>query len=432
MDKRKRGDAPLLILKYLGDKGPASYVKISEDLGISQSTVESDIRNILIKRHRLVKKLNNDKFALKWYTDDEETSRELKRKLLRNPLPDELACMIKKSPSEAREFLVKSIPGYREPTHEEITSSANALWMKIVSGLNLPSKKDLFERGVTKIVVEGVDQETLNKLLKIESNISVGEKYNYLKDFPDLKPVIGIRDEGNCTMYKLDWSDEAKRLLYPVDFWKQMAEVRIPRKCCFESIASGHNAWEDVEIADELAEIYVPSKEIIEYLLDLVGLPHNEKIVLKSLKKFCENSLEVGQLNEQTKVKIASDLLSVAFVMDISQHERHYKRSEDGYEERNTAFDIIKLMDVRIEDLVETAKDFVHDILINPMDPEIAGPNIRDVIMWLARDKELRRELTDEIEQALKNADGIERVRFYKDLLVELSYQTPSCGICAK
>jgi hypothetical protein len=83
-------------------------------------------------------------------------------------------------------------------------------------------------------------------------------------------------------------------------------------------------------------------------------------------------------------------------------------------------------MDVRFEDLVETAKDFVHDILINPTDPEIAGPNICDVITWLARDKELRRELTDEIEQALKNADGIERVRFYKDLLVVLSYQTPS------
>jgi hypothetical protein len=432
MGERTRGDAAFLILKYLADNGPASYAKISEELGRSQSTVEYSVREILIKRHGLVKKLNSDKFALKWYTDEEETIRDLKRKLLRNPLPGELACMIKKPPSEARELLVKSIPSYREPTDEEIASSAKVLWMKIVSGSDLPSKKDLFERGVTKMVVEGVDQETLNKLLKIESNITVGENNDYLKDFPDLKPKIRISDDGNCVMYKLDWSDEAKRLLYPVDFWKQMAEVRIPRKYCFESIAIGLNDWENVEIADELAQIYVPSKEIIEYLLNLVGLPHNEKIVLNALRNFCENALEVGQLDDPTKVKIALDLLSVAFVMDISQHERHYKRFEDGYEERNAAFDIIKLLDVRIEDLVETAKDFVHFILKDPMYPEIAGPNIREVIMWLARDKEIKRELTDDIEQALKNADVIERVRFYKDLLVELSYQTPSCGTCAK
>lgn len=116
---------------------------------------------------------------------------------------------------------------------------------------------------MTKIVVEGVDQETLNGLLKIESDISVGKNNDYLKDFPNLKPEIRILEEGNCIIYKLDWSDEAKRLLYPVDFWKQMAEVRIPKKCCFEKI-SGLNDWEDVEIAAKLAQIYVPSQEIID------------------------------------------------------------------------------------------------------------------------------------------------------------------------
>lgn len=132
---------PILIIKYLGDNGPASYEKISKDLGMKQGTVESAVRNVLLKKHGLVKKLPNDKWALKWYVDDEETARILKMKLLRNPQPEELAGIIKRSIADARELLVKSISGYREPTDEEITSSAKVLWMKIVSGLDLLARR---------------------------------------------------------------------------------------------------------------------------------------------------------------------------------------------------------------------------------------------------------------------------------------------------
>jgi Mn-dependent DtxR family transcriptional regulator len=79
MDDRKRGDAPFLILKYLIDNGPASYEKISKDLKIPQSTVENRIMEILIKRHGLVKKLNNDRFTVKWHTDEEEAAKTFKK-----------------------------------------------------------------------------------------------------------------------------------------------------------------------------------------------------------------------------------------------------------------------------------------------------------------------------------------------------------------
>jgi hypothetical protein len=73
-------------------------------------------------------------------------------KLLRNPRPEELAGMIKKSPSEARDLLFKYIPGYREPTQEEILSSEKVLWKTIALGITLPSKNDLFKRGIIKAV----------------------------------------------------------------------------------------------------------------------------------------------------------------------------------------------------------------------------------------------------------------------------------------
>jgi hypothetical protein len=231
MGDRKRGDAAFLILKYLGDNGPASYGKISNDLGIPQSTVENRVREILIKRHGLVRKLPSDKLALKWYTDEEETANTLKRKLLRNPQPEELAGILRTQPSDARDVFVKYIPGYREPTDEEITSSSQLLWKMILSPLELPSKKDLFEKGVLKAVFEGVDRETLNAIQKNELSPVRDEGGSYLEEFPGMKPKMTIYKKDRQIVYKIGWSDEAKKILSKIDSWKQTTEIRIPRRC---------------------------------------------------------------------------------------------------------------------------------------------------------------------------------------------------------
>jgi hypothetical protein len=301
MGDRKRGDAAFLILKYLGDNGPAIYEKISNDLGIPQSTVENRVREILIKRHGLVRKLPSDKLALKWYTDEEETANTLKRKLLRNPQPEELACILKTQPTDASDVLVKYIPSYREPTDEEITSSSQILWKTILSRLELPSKKDLFEKGVLKAVFEGVDRETLNSILKNELSPFKDEGGSYLEEFPEMKPKLTIQEKNRQIVYRIDWSDESKKVLSKTDSWKQTTEIRIPRRCEETMYLGGSDSWEMVEMAQNLAEIYAPNQHIINQLLELIGLPHYENNVLIVLKKFCQTALEVDLLDEGTK-----------------------------------------------------------------------------------------------------------------------------------
>jgi hypothetical protein len=228
MAQRKKGEASLLIIKYLGDNGPATYAELERELVIPPRTVENAIREILLKRHNLVKKLSNDKYALIWYVEEDAIIKSLKRKLLRNPLPEELACLVKKSPSESRDILFQNIPGYREPTDEEITSSSQILWKTILSPLELPSKKDLFEKGVLKAVFEGVDRETLNAILKNELSPFRDEGGSYLEEFPEMKPKMAIQEKDRQIVYRIDWSDEAKKVLSKIDSWKQTSEIRIP------------------------------------------------------------------------------------------------------------------------------------------------------------------------------------------------------------
>jgi len=221
--------------------------------------------------------------------EESAMAENLKMKLLRNPCPEEFAGIVKKPPSEARELLVKYIAGYREPTDDEITSSAEALWMRIVAGLDLPNKKYWFERGVVTVSVEGIDEKTLNKILVYKSPVMMDEAINYLREFPDMEPKVVVKEEGNLARIKVEWSDDAKRTLYPIDFWKQTLEFKIPRKFDDSSCIGGSSPWERIEIAELLAEIYVPTPKIIDSLIELVGLSHYEVQVLIVLKKFCEN-----------------------------------------------------------------------------------------------------------------------------------------------
>ena len=124
MINRKNGDGPLLIVKYLAENGPASYDDLSINIPLPKRTVEYDIRNILLKRFGLVKKLPNDKYSLIWYEEDKYAIENLRRKLLRNPRSEELAGLIKKTTWEAKDLLYKYIPGYREPTEDEIEGRA--------------------------------------------------------------------------------------------------------------------------------------------------------------------------------------------------------------------------------------------------------------------------------------------------------------------
>jgi len=42
MVKRMKGEAALLIIKYLGDNGPATYSELERELAIPPRTIEND------------------------------------------------------------------------------------------------------------------------------------------------------------------------------------------------------------------------------------------------------------------------------------------------------------------------------------------------------------------------------------------------------
>ena len=400
MGDRKRGDASFLILKYLGDNGPASYEKISKDLGIPQSTVENRIRKILIKRHGLVRKLSNDKLALIWYTDDEETAKILKRKLLRNPRPEELAGLIKKSPSEARDLLFKYIPGYREPTQEEILSSAKVLWKTIVLGITLPSKNDLFKRGITKAIFIGLDPETLNDIWAKECSSQLC--CDYLNGFPEMKPEITSEENGDKIKYEVKWSDDVKDILHEINSWRETVEIYIPLKLDDKTLICGQSPSETIQILDELAEIYAPSPPIIYHLLKLIGYPSIECDVLIVLRKFCRTALELEILDENILNDIIRELKDVAFTCDSMNLDRHYENEEDSFKERNYAFEIIEMLDIRNQEVIDLAKDYVlKEIRELSSYENILGPNISKVAKWLARDPSLKTEIMEKINEAL-------------------------------
>lgn len=403
MGDRKRGDAPLLILKYLGESGPALYEKISKDLGLSQSTVEYDIREILIRRHGLVRKLSNDKFALIWYMDDEETAKNLKRKLLRNPRPEELASIIRKPSNDARDLLFQFIPGYREPTQEEIFSSAKTLWKTIALGITLPSKNDLFKRGIIKAVFIGLDHETLNEILAKECSSLSCQTKDYLNEFPKMVSKITIEGNGNQIIYKIDWSDEVKSILHEIDSWRETVEISIPLKLDDKTQICGQSPSETIKILDDLAEVYAPSPPIIYHLLKLIGYPSIECDVLIVLRKFCRTALELEILDENILNDIIRKLKNVAFTCDSRNLDRHYEKEEDSFKERNDAFEIIEMLDARNQEVVNLAKNYIFNQIqeLSRYNESMSGPDIRRVAKWLVKDPSLKTEIMEKINEAL-------------------------------
>jgi len=62
-NERKRGDASYMIIKWLQYNGPATYEQLAKELDIPQDTVEYGVRDILFKRHKLIRHLPNGRYA---------------------------------------------------------------------------------------------------------------------------------------------------------------------------------------------------------------------------------------------------------------------------------------------------------------------------------------------------------------------------------
>jgi hypothetical protein len=113
----KRGEAPWKIMARL-EKGPAYPWELEKDLCIPYKTILYNLTKSNLKNFNIVKKLDDGRYALKSYSDEENRIRNsyevLSRKLLRSPTPDEFAGQIKNLPDAARNLLFKYLPDYCE------------------------------------------------------------------------------------------------------------------------------------------------------------------------------------------------------------------------------------------------------------------------------------------------------------------------------
>jgi hypothetical protein len=423
---QKESKAWIRILLEL-DKKPALPKQIADALKLQHSTVMYVLRESLLAKNGVIVQLPDGRYALKWYNSATEAIQmryqNFREKLLRNPSPEEFAGMIKKGPAETKELLYKYIRDYHEPTIEEIAAARNLLLRKIVFASwlenNLPiNKKAFYEKGTYSIVAEGLDSEILDEILRNECLVSQEDAKDHLKKYPKMKFSVNFKSKDEILHFKIIWSEEAKEALQGTHPWDQVAVARIPLKLDSLRIYSPYGEYEWLDNLIAISDNYVPSKKVIDGLLNLLGLPHRENDVLIALKKFCQNALDVGQLDDEIKFEIISELMEIAFSQDLLEKRNYEHRSTDESLERNSAFEIIELINYRTEDLIQQAKDNVFARLIYSEELDIKGPEIFRAAGWLARDPDLKTELIREIKRILSTTDVfLDNFKFLDKLL---------------
>jgi hypothetical protein len=219
MSSRKRGDATKMIIERL-EKGPAYPKQISDDLGLPESTVKHNLLKVLPSLG-LVKQQPDGKYAVKWFDSKEHEVRNkyecLQRRLLRPPLPDEMASFIKEEPLQARNLLFKYIPEYLEPCEMNQAASRIDLLEMIIAGLDIPDKESLLNEGIITIETRGLDSDALEAYLNDPASFpSLDRAKAYLAEFPDMKPDIQCQKKGDQLIFTFIWSDYAKCILKDV------------------------------------------------------------------------------------------------------------------------------------------------------------------------------------------------------------------------
>lgn len=403
--KHEKGEATKMIFDRL-EKGPATPKQLEDELGLPHNTIMDNLRDSLLSKLKIFKQLQDGTYALKWYSPEEDNVKSpynsLERKLLRPPTPKELSSYIKRTPDEAKPLLFKYIPGYREPTEEEIDRSAKDLWMLLVCGcFDLTAKKAWFEDGIVEVLVDGVDGETLNEILEGKPSADFDKAKKYLEEFSQLKPEITETRMGSRIIYRVNWSEEVKRILFAMDLWHQSAEILIPFKYDNDNeypFGDYEYPWGSFEVSEHLAANHVLSPRVMAHFLRFIGLPRHESRVLATLKKFCQNAIEVSCLDEDVKEKIALKLKDVAFVRDYKNLQRDYEKPSDAVKERNDAFDIIEFLNLRNKEIIDIARMYIDEIGSEGFEEKLVqGPDMFKVAIWLARDSQLESEIIKSI-----------------------------------
>ena len=123
-------------------------------------------------------------------------------------------------------------------------------------------------------------------------------------------------------------------------------------------------------------------------------------------------------MNEDNKEKIVLRLLDIAFFENYP-NKQEYKKTSDEIEERNIAFDIIEMLDIRKKPVIDIAMKFAYRCLSDPRYCN-EGPDISKVGKWLARDAKLRASLIERAEKFLRDPPEFEFASFYKKFLSDI------------
>lgn len=399
----KRHVAARMIIERL-EKGPATPKQLSDELKIPYKTVLHNVSKFL-PALGIINQLPNNRYMMRWAPPEEYEIKSiyhlLQKKLARSPTPEETSGHIKRSPNESRDLLFKYIPSYLEPGQDEISSSTHALFKTIVAGkLDLPTKKCLFEMGIEKVTFIGLDQHTLFEILKDDQLRAKAE--GYLKDFPDMAPGIQIEKTGRQLIYRINHSEEARKMLKRSIFEDHISEIRVPSKLDregyqrYKSMLAGNRAYALGKI-EEIARSSASTPDVIEDLLEWLEMPGKRDDILIALKNFCQNNLEIGDVDEATRAKIRFALRDVAFGMDREYEES----SREGYMARDYAFSVIELLGADDESVAD-AKEFVLAVLEKGY---ITGNYLMRVGRWLASSAEIRKELMDRAENLFLEMD---------------------------
>ena len=399
--RRGHHETARMIIDRLEEKGPATPKQLRDELGVHKNTINRNLREILFKKLGIVERLDNDRYALRWHLPEEDRVKlhysRTKRKLRRNPTPDEMAGLIKEAPEEARRLLFKYIPLYREPGQNEISSAASEFWEMIVwGGLSgqLKTKKELFDMGVSKAAIDGIAIETFDMIKSKDPSIPLKEARRYIEEFPEMKPRISETRDGGRLSSKIEWPEDVKRILHSSYQWRGRSEVQVPRRLD-EKLYRRYREFIDKN-ADyalgrigEMARDSAPTQEAIDDILGWIDPSETRSLALEALSQFCKNGLEVGQLDEDARKKIAHSLLDTFFG----------EMSDDiMYED---ALKIIEMVDVRDEETVAKCKRFIGSSLRK------GGHDLKIMKLggWLAKDPKLREGLIKISEDIMAGAE---------------------------
>lgn len=410
MDKRRgHHETARMIIDRLEEKGPATPRQLRDELGVHKNTVNRNLREILFKKLGIVERLENDRYGLRWHLPEEDRVKlhysRTKRKLRRNPTPEEMAGLIKEAPEEARRLLFKYIPFYREPDQDEISSAASEVWEMVVWGglsgqpkikkeQRLKTKKELFDMGVSKAAIDGIAIETFDMIMNKDPSISLKEARRYIEEFPEMKPRISETRDGGRLSSRIEWSEDVKTILHSSYQWRGRSEVQVPKKLDvklyrrYQEFIDKNTDYALARIGD-MAKTSAPTQEAVDDLLGWIDPPETRSRALEALCSFCKNGLEVGQLDEDARKKIAHSLLETFFG----------ETSDDTmYED---ALKIIGMVDVRDEEAVAKCQRFIGSSLRK------GGHDLRIMKLggWLAKDPKLRDGLIKISEDIMAGAE---------------------------